>query len=449
VTRSVVIVGAAGRDFHDFNVVFRDDPDREVVAFTQSRAQNVGELAEMPDRRYPPELAGERYPDGVPIVPESDLESVVAEHDADEVVLSYSDLSHEDVMHLASRALAAGADFRLVGPNEMMLDADLPVVAVDAVRTGCGKSQVARRLADLLTERGREVAVVREPMPYGDLAEQAVLRFASLTDLDEADATVEEREEFEQHLERGHVVFAGVDYEAVLDAVEAEGADVVVWDGGNNELPFFRPDLHFVLADPLRAGHEVRYHPGETNLRLADCVVINKENSASDEDIQTVLGNVRDANPDAAVIHADSVVSVDDGPDIAGKRVLAVEDGPTLTHGGTTYGAATIAAREHGAAELVDPRDAAEGTIRDVLERYDHLGPVLPAMGYSDEQVADLEATIRNADCDLVLVGTPFDLSRLVDVDVPMVRVRYEIRERGRTLADVLDEHAAALGLSE
>lgn len=445
-TRRVLIAGAAGRDFHDFNAVFRGDPDRRVVAFTQSHDQNVGELADMPERRYPPELAGSGYPDGIPIVPERDLEATIRDRDVDEVVLSYSDLSHEDAMHLASRALAAGADFRIVGPDEMMLALDLPVVAVDAVRTGCGKSQAARKVTAALDDRGLDPVVVREPMPYGDLAEQAVMRFETLADLDAAGVTVEEREEFEQHVERGHVVFAGVDYGRVADAVREEGADVIVWDGGNNELPFYRPDLHVVLADPLRAGHELRYHPGETNLRLADCVVVNKENSADAADVATVVENARAVNPDAEILHADSVVSVPEGAEIEGKRVLAVEDGPTLTHGGASTGAATIAARDHGAGELIDPRDAAVGTIADTFAEYDHLGPVLPAMGYSDEQVADLAATIRNADPDLVLVGTPFDLSRLVDVDAPMVRVRYRIEEHDRTLADVLDAHADDLG---
>ncbi|MFB6136604.1 MAG: cyclic 2,3-diphosphoglycerate synthase [Halobacteriaceae archaeon] len=446
VSRRVLIMGAAGRDFHDFNVAFRDDPDREVVAFTQTGGQNVGELASLPERSYPPELAGDRYPEGIPIRPEDDLERVVEEAGVDEVVLSYSDLSHEAVMHRASRALATGADFRLVGPDEMMLAADVPVVAVDAVRTGCGKSQAALAVTDALAERGKSPVVVREPMPYGDLAEQRVMRFESYDDLAARDVTVEEREEFEQHLERGHVVYAGVDYADVLAEAQSE-ADVVVWDGGNNELPFYEPDLHFVLADPLRAGHEVRYHPGETNLRLADCVVVNKENSAEESAIRTVVANAREVNPDAEILHADSVVSVDDEAAVRGARVLCVEDGPTLTHGGTDRGAAAVAAEQFGAAELVDPRDAAVGSVADVFEKYDHLGPVLPAMGYSDEQLADLEATVRRADCDVVLVGTPFDLGRVVDVEKPLVRVRYEIREHDRTLADVLDDHADALRL--
>jgi predicted GTPase len=444
-TTRIVIMGAAGRDFHDFNTVFRDDETCEVVAFTRTETQNLGELDEPPNRRYPSELAGERYPDGIPIRPESDLETTVAAEDVDTVVFSYSDVSHEEVMHQASRALAAGADFRLVGPDRMMLDAAVPVVAVDAVRTGCGKSQTARKFADLLADRGIEAVVVREPMPYGDLAAQRVQRFASLGDLDDADVTIEEREEYESHVERGHVVYAGVDYAAILDRAEAE-ADVIVWDGGNNELPFFRPDLHVVVVDPHRAGDELRYHPGETNLRLADYVLINKENTADAAGIRTVEGNARRVNPDAEIIHADSTITAD-GSAIAGKRVLVVEDGPTLTHGDAPYGAGLLAARKYGAAEIVDPEPAAVGSLARIFETYDHLDAVLPAMGYSDEQIADLEATIRNADPDVVVSGTPHDLARLLDVDVPVVRVRYELAEKNLTLDAILDRHAERLGL--
>jgi predicted GTPase len=441
----VVIVGAAGRDFHDFNTVFRGSDDHEVVAFTQTSSQNVGELDDLPQRRYPAELAGEGYPDGIPVRPESELEAIVAEEDVDTVVFSYSDVSHEHVMHQASRALAAGTDFRLVGPKRMMLSAPVPVVAVDAVRTGCGKSQTTRRIADLLADRGRAVAIVREPMPYGDLVAQRVQRFETLADIDQSRVTIEEREEYEQHVERGHVVFAGVDYADVLDAAAAE-ADVIVWDGGNNELPFFEPDVHFVLADPLRAGHELRYHPGETNLRLADYLVVNKENSASEADVTLVVENALSVNPDVDVIHADSVITTE-GPSIDGKRVLVVEDGPTVTHGDAGYGAGKIAAEMGGAAELVDPTTYAVGSLRRILAEYPHLDHVLPAMGYSDQQVADLEATIENADPDLVVAGTPHDLSRVVDVDVPIVRVRYDLREKNRDLGDVLDAHADRLGL--
>jgi predicted GTPase len=440
----LVIMGAAGRDFHDFNVVFRDDETCDVVAFTRTPTQNLGELDAPPERRYPPELAGDRYPDGIPIRPEGELETIVEDEDVDTVVFSYSDVSHEAVMHQASRALAAGADFRLVGPDRMMLDAAVPVVAVDAVRTGCGKSQTARKLAALLADRGMEVVVVREPMPYGDLAAGRVQRFASLADLDDAGVTIEEREEYEGHVERGHVVYAGVDYEAILDRAEAE-AEVIVWDGGNNELPFFRPDVHIVVADPHRAGDELRYHPGETNLRIADYVLINKENTADVAGIRQVEANARRVNPDATIVHADSTITAD-GSAIAGKRVLVVEDGPTLTHGNAPYGAGLLAARKYGAAEVVDPEPGAVGSLRRVFETYDHLAAVLPAMGYSDGQIRDLEATIRNADPEVVVSGTPHDLGRLIDVDVPVVRVRYELAEKTPTLAEVLDAHADRLG---
>lgn len=436
-------MGAAGRDFHDFNTVFREDETYEVVAFTHTEGQNVGELDEMPERHYPPELAGELYPDGVPIRPESELEEIVKEEEVDVVVFSYSDVSHEGVMHRASRALSRGAEFRIVGPNEMMLEAEVPVVAVDAVRTGCGKSQTARKLADELKERDAEVVVVREPMPYGDLVEARVQRFASMEDIDEADATIEEREEYEGHVERGHVVYAGVDYADVLERAQDEG-DVIVWDGGNNELPFFVPDLHFVLTDPHRAGDELRYHPGETNLRIADYVIINKENTAEAGSIREVEENVRSVNPDARIVHADSVVTADG--DVSGKRVLVVEDGPTLTHGGASYGAGLIAAREQGA-EIIDPRPSAVGSLARVFENYPHLEDVLPAMGYSDEQVRELEETVRNADAEAVVSGTPHDLSRVIDMDIPVVRVRYELEEKNVTLGEILDENADVLGL--
>ncbi|AUX08029.1 putative GTPase [Halalkaliarchaeum desulfuricum] len=446
-TRRVVIMGAAGRDFQDFNSVFREDDDHEVVAFTQTFSQNIGELDEIPERTYPASLAGENYPDGVPILPESELETIVEERDVDEVVLSYSDLSHEYVMNQASRAISAGADFRLVG-TRMMYEADIPVVAVDAVRTGCGKSQAARKLASILREEtDKEVIVVREPMPYGDLENQRVQRFETLEDLERHDVTIEEREEYEHHIEEGHVVYAGVDYEDILAEVEEE-ADILLWDGGNNELPFYVPDVHFVLADPHRPGHELRYHPGEANLRIADYVVINKENTANEEDIQTIVDNVESANPDAGIIHADSVITVEDEAAVKDARVLAVEDGPTLTHGGTSVGAASIAAEQFGAGEVVDPRPHAVGSIADVFEDYDHLGNVLPAMGYSEQQLAELEQSIANVDCDVVLAGTPIDLSKIVDVDTPIVRVRYEIEERGDLdFEAVLEEHADVLGL--
>ncbi|MFW5984285.1 MAG: cyclic 2,3-diphosphoglycerate synthase [Halobacteria archaeon] len=442
--RKVVIMGAAGRDFHDFNTVFRDDETYDVVGFTQTETQNVGELDDVPERRYPPELASDLYTDGVPIRPEAELEDIIHENDADLVVFSYSDVSHEKVMHVASRALAAGAGFRILGPDEIWLDASVPVVAVDAVRTGCGKSGVSRAVADALSERGVETVVVREPMPYGDLVEGRVRRFGTLEDIDAADVTIEEREEYEGHVESSHVVYAGVDYADVLARAEEE-AEVIVWDGGNNELPFFAPDLHLVLADPHRAGDELRYHPGETNLRLADYVVINKENSATADGIREVERNVRATNPGARIVHADSIVTADGG--IAGKRVLVIEDGPTVTHGDAPYGAGLLAAREYGAAEVIDPRPHAVGSLARILERYDHLEDILPAMGYSDDQVRELEETVRNSDPDVVVSGTPHDLSRVIDVNVPVVRVRYDVKTKDVTFDEILDQNADVLSL--
>ena len=442
----VLVMGAAGRDFHDFNTVFRDLDGVEVVAFTHASGQNLGELETDIDRCYPPELAGENYPEGIPIEPEASLEQLVDSHDVDRVVFSYSDVSHEHVMHTASRALGAGADFEILGPESMMLDTGVPVLAVDAVRTGCGKSQVTRQFARALDDRNIEVRIIREPMPYGDLRRQRVTRIADEQDLTALDATVEEREEYEPHVEDGHVVFAGVDYRAVLDAAAAE-ADLILWDGGNNELPFVRPDVHVVLVDPLRPGDELSYHPGEATLRRADCVVVNKENTADETAIRRVVGNVRDVNQDAKLVHADSVVTVDTPERVDGARVLVVEDGPTLTHGGQTRGAGSIAAEKFGAGEQVDPRDGAVGSLSDVFERYDHLGDVLPAMGYSDDQVADLEATIRNVDCDLVLAGTPHDLTKQVEVDVPVETVSYRVEPHQTTFDDLLSEYTARLGL--
>ncbi|MFA9517203.1 cyclic 2,3-diphosphoglycerate synthase [Halopenitus sp. H-Gu1] len=441
----IVIMGAAGRDFHDFNTVFRDDEDTEVTAFTHTTSQNIGELEESPIRRYPSELAGEHYPDGIPIRPETELEAIIDEENVDTVVFSYSDVSHEHVMHQASRALAAGADFRLIGPDRMMLDASVPVVAVDAVRTGCGKSQTTRKFADLLRERGKNVVIVREPMPYGDLVAQRVQRFETRSDLDESDVTIEEREEYESHIERGHVVYAGVDYEAILDRAQRE-AEIIVWDGGNNELPFYIPDVHVVVADPHRSGAELRFHPGETNLRLADYVLINKENTADVTDIREVEENVRQTNPEARIIHADSTITAD-GESIADKRVLVVEDGPTLTHGDAPHGAGLIAAREYGAAEIIDPEPVAVGTFKRIFETYDHLDTVLPAMGYSEDQIQDLETTIRNANPDVVVSGTPHDLARVIDVDVPIVRVHYELEAKNIPLDAVLEWHATTLGI--
>jgi predicted GTPase len=419
----VLILGAAGRDFHDFNVVYRDDPGVEVVAFTAAQIPGIA------GRRYPPELAGPRYPAGIAIEPEPALERLVREHAVDQVVFAYSDTSHEEVMHLASRVLAAGADFVLLGPRRTMLRASRPVVAVTAVRTGCGKSAVSRRIVAILRGRARRVAVVRHPMPYGDLRAQRVQRFACLADLDRAGVTLEEREEYEPHLEQGSVVWAGVDYASVLARAEAE-ADVIVWDGGNNDLPFFTPALHLCLVDPHRPGHESRYHPGETNLRLADVAVIVKEDTATPDSIAGARAAIRALNPRARILDTRLPVAVDTPERLHGRRVLAIDDGPTLTHGGLAAGAAELAARQLGAI-LVDPRPFARGSLRAVFEAYPALGPVLPALGYGAAQMADLRATIEAVPSDLVLSGTPVDLGRALGLSRPVVRVRYEVEELG------------------
>ncbi len=431
-SRRVVILGAGGRDFHDFNVAFRADPSARVVAFTAAQIPGID------DRSYPPSLAGPLYPDGIRIRPEAELAAIVRGEMVDEVVLSYSDLSHEDVMHRASIALAAGAGFRLLGPRETMLEATKPVVAVCAVRTGCGKSQTSRRVGRILLDAGLSVALVRHPMPYGDLERMRVQRFGTLAEIDAARPTVEEREEYEPPVRAGMVMYAGVDYGEILERAQAE-VDVIVWDGGNNDLPFYVPDLHVTVVDPLRPGHELSYHPGEANLRLADAVVVNKVDSAPAGAVDEVVANVRSVNPGAAIVTAASPVTLEPGPSLAGARVLVVEDGPTLTHGGMPFGAGTVAARAAGAAVLVDPRPYAAGSIAATLARYPAIGPVLPAMGYSDAQLADLEATIEAADCDVVVAGTPIDLARLVSTRHPVRRVAYELEERGEpTLAQLL-----------
>jgi predicted GTPase len=432
----VLIAGAAGRDFHNFNVVYRGRDECDVVAFTATQIPNID------GRVYPPELAGELYPEGIPILPETELETIVREHEVDELVFAYSDVTHEHVMHLGSRALAAGASFRLLSPDETMLSSSKPVVAICAVRTGSGKSQTTRHVAALLREAGKRVAVLRHPMPYGDLARQAVQRFERYADLDEADATIEEREEYEPHLAEGNLVFAGIDYAAILDRAEQE-ADVIVWDGGNNDTPFIKPNLHIVVCDPHRPGHELRYHPGETNLRMADVCVVNKVDSAPQEGIEAVLDSIRETNPTAKVVLAASPIVVEgDADEIAGKRVLAVEDGPTLTHGEMTYGAAVLAAKTYGAAELIDPRPFAVNSIADTFERYPHVGALLPAMGYGRKQIEELRDTIERSEPDLVLIGTPIDLRRVIELERPALRVTYRLQEMGEpTLADVLAEH--------
>ena len=431
----VLIAGAAGRDFHNFNVVYRDRPEYEVVAFTATQIPNID------DRRYPAELAGSLYPEGIPILPESALEQLVREHEIDSVVFAYSDVTHEHVMHVGSRALAAGASYHLISPTHTMIASSKPVVAVCAVRTGSGKSQTTRHVARLLRDDGKRVAVLRHPMPYGDLAAQAVQRFERYEDLEAAEATIEEREEYEPHLAEGNLVFAGIDYERILRAAEQE-ADVVLWDGGNNDTPFIKPDLHIVVVDPHRPGHELRYHPGETNLRMADVCVVNKIDSASQEGIDAVLTSIHDNTTNARVVLAASPFDVEgDAEEIRGKRVLAIEDGPTLTHGEMTYGAAVLAAKQHGAAELVDPRPFAVGTIAETFEQYPNVGTLLPAMGYGRKQMEDLRETIERSDAELVLIGTPIDLRRLIDIDKPALRVTYKLQEVGEpTLKDVLGE---------
>lgn len=429
--KKVIIMGAGGRDFHDFNVRFRNDHSTEVVAFTAAQIPGIDE------RVYPASLAGVRYPLGIPIRPEEELPELVERHHIDEVVLAYSDLSHEDVMHKASTTLAAGASFTLLGPKETMLHSRKPVVAVTAVRTGSGKSQTSRRVGKILLDSGYRVALVRHPMPYGDLEAMRVQRFATLEDIDRSHPTIEEREEYEAPVRMGMVMYAGVDYEEILHRAEDE-ADVVIWDGGNNDFPFFAPELLITVVDPLRPGHELRYHPGETNLRMADVVVVNKLDAAAVDAVGEVVANIETVNPRARIVRAASPVVLDEGPSLVGARVLVVDDGPTLTHGGMPFGAGTVAARQGGALELVDPRPFAVGSIADVLARYPDVDS-LPAMGYSPDQLAELEATINAATCDVVVTGTPIDLGRLIESKHPIRHARYELHELGSpTLEEVL-----------
>jgi predicted GTPase len=435
----VLILGAAGRDFHNFNVRFRDNPAYRVVAFTAAQIPNIA------DRRYPAELAGPDYPDGIPVEPESEVERLVRDLDVDVVVFSYSDVSHEHVMHLASRALAAGADYLLLGPRHTMLQASVPVIAVCAARTGAGKSQTTRRIAAILDGLHIYPVVVRHPMPYGDIARQAVQRFATFADLDRHRVTIEEREEYEPLLRAGRVVYAGVDYARILREAERE-AGVLIWDGGNNDLPFFEPDLLITVIDPHRADHAAHYHPGETVVRMADAFVINKVDTASLAEIATARRVVGELNPKATVIEAASPIFVEGGGGIRGKRVLVVEDGPTVTHGGMPYGAGWVAAKRYGAAEIIDPRPHAVGSIRETFALYPGTGPVLPAMGYGDEQIRELAETIRRTPADLVVIGTPVDLTRLADLGKPSVRVRYELQELGEpTLMDLMQRFVTSL----
>jgi predicted GTPase len=417
--RRVLIMGAAGRDFHNFNVVYRDDADTEVVAFTATQIPFIN------DRNYPAELAGPNYPNGIQIYDESELVRLIRDEHVDDVVFAYSDVAHAFVMHKASEVMAAGANFHLLGPDATMLRAKIPTVAVTAVRTGVGKSQTTRAIAGALKEAGKKVVAVRHPMPYGDLAAQRVQRYAELSDLDRYQCTIEEREEYEPHITSGTVIYAGVDYGDILAQAEAE-ADVLLWDGGNNDLPFYRPDVWITLVDPLRAGHELTYHPGETNLRAADVIIINKMDSAAAEQVAQLEATIAEANPSAIVVKADSLVSVDEPESIRGKKVLVVEDGPTLTHGSMKIGAGVVAAQRNGAAEIVDPRPWAFGTLADTFEKYD-VGAVLPAMGYSDGQLAEMEKIIDAVDADLVVIGTPIDLRRVIDIRKPAVRVRYDL----------------------
>jgi predicted GTPase len=427
-----LIMGAAGRDFHNFNVFFRDNRDYEVVAFTATQIPNID------NRVYPPELAGSLYPKGIPIHPEEELVDLIKAYAVDQVVFAYSDVPHEYVMHKASIVMAAGADFRLMGMHSTQIKSVKPVVSVCAVRTGSGKSQTTRRVSLVLRDMGFKVAAIRHPMPYGNLVKQRVQRFADFSDLDRYECTIEEREEYEPHLNNGIIVYAGVDYEAILRQAEKE-ADIILWDGGNNDFPFYVSDFHIVVADPHRPGHETRYHPGETNARAADVFVINKVDTAAPENVIAVRNALRELNPKAVIIEAASPIFVDDPSAIRGKRVLVVEDGPTLTHGEMSYGAGWVAATRFGAAEIVDPRPYAVGAIIATYKKYPNTGPVLPAMGYGEEMIRDLEATINNSPVDLVLVGTPVDLKRIIKINKPSQRVRYELQEIGQpTLADLL-----------
>ena len=429
-----LIMGAAGRDFHNFNVYFRENPEYEVVAFTATQIPNIE------GRQYPAELAGSLYPQGIPIYPESDLIKLIKEKGVEQVIFAYSDIPHEYVMHKASEVLAAGADFRLMGLNSTQVKSTKPVVSICAVRTGSGKSQTTRRVSLILRDMGFRVAAIRHPMPYGDLVAQKVQRYAELSDLDKHDCTIEEREEYEPHIVNDVIVYAGVDYEAILRQAEKE-ADIILWDGGNNDLPFYSPDMSIVVADPHRAGHEVTYHPGEAVVRQADVFVINKVDTADAEDVMAVQESLRTLKPDAVIIEGASPLFVDDPAAIRGKRVLVVEDGPTLTHGEMAYGAGWVAARRFGAAEIIDPRPYAIGTIKATYAKYPTTGDVLPAMGYGDEQMKELEQTINNADVDLVIIGTPIDLGKLLKINKPTQRVRYELQEIGQpTLADLLKE---------
>ena len=439
--KNIIIMGAAGRDFHDFNTYFRDNPKYEVVCFTATQ------IPDIEDRVYPKELAGSLYPNGIPIYSESRLRELIKRYNVDKVFLSYSDISHNYVMDKASIVLSSCADFSILGPKSVMLVSKKPVISICAVRTGSGKTPTTKKVRDILKNMGLKVVVVRHPMPYGNLLKSAVQRFETYADLDKADCTIEEREEYEPHIENGTVVFAGVDYEKILREAEKE-ADVILWDGGNNDLPFFKPDLHIVIADPLRAGQELIYHPGETNAMMADLLIINKIDSATQEQIQTIKRNIQKINNSATIIEAKSPVSVQDPKLIEGKHVLVVEDGPTLTHGNMSFGAGTVAANKFKAKEIIDPRPWAIGTIKEVFGTFQQLGNVLPAMGYNKEQIEELETTINNIPCDSVIVGTPIDIGKLMNINKPLVRVKYSLEEIGNpNLNDILTSFKKERGI--
>ncbi len=435
--KNVVIIGAAGRDFHNFNTYFRDNENYNVVAFT------AAQIPDIDGRKYPAELAGKLYPDGIPILSQDDLDKIIKEYNVDECVFAYSDVPYQRLMNIAAQVNAAGADFVLLGTKSTMLKSTKPVIAVGAVRTGCGKSQTSRRIIEILMKKGLRVVAIRHPMPYGDLVAQKVQRFATVDDLKKHKCTIEEMEEYEPHVVRGNVIYAGVDYEAILRAAEQDpdGCDVILWDGGNNDFPFYQPDLTITVADPHRPGHEVSYYPGETMLRIADVVVINKMDTAAPEDILTVRNNIQKVNPNAIVIDGASPIKVDNPEVIKGKSVLVVEDGPTLTHGEMKLGAGVVAAQKYGAAKLVDPRPYVVGKLAETFRIYPNIGTLLPAMGYSDQQVADLEATINNTECDAVVIGTPIDLNRIIKINKPTTRVYYDLQEIGEpNLEQILDD---------
>lgn len=420
-----IVMGAAGRDFHVFNTYFRDNDMYDVVAFTATQIPNIE------GRKYPAVLAGKLYPDGIPIYPEEALPSLIKEHDVRQVIFAYSDIAHVDIMHKASTVLATGADFRLMGPQNTSIKSSKPVISICAVRTGVGKSQTTRAVCKILQQMGKKVVAIRHPMPYGDLSQQICQRFASYEDLNLHKCTIEEREEYEPHIDNGIIIYAGVDYEVILREAEKE-ADIIIWDGGNNDFPFYHADLHIVLADPLRPSHEILYHPGETNIKMADVIIINKIDSANASDVNVVRENIEKANPNALVIEAASPISIEQPEMIKGKRVLVIEDGPTLTHGGMKFGAGFVAAKKFGAKEIVDAKPYAVGSIMGTYEKYPHLNVILPAMGYGDQQMKELEATINNSDCDVVLSGTPIDITRIINPNKPVVRVRYELQEIGK-----------------